>query len=43
MLRTLGEKIDILETWGVLRKPEELGVNPEFVVPSMLTPKPEKN
>ena len=41
MLQTLGEKMDTLETWGVLRKPEELGIIPEFVVPSMLTPKPE--
>ena len=43
MLRTLGEKMDALEAWGVLRKPEDIGVIPEFVVPSMLTPKPEKN
>ena len=41
MMKTLGQKMDTLETWGVLRKPEDLGIIPEFVVPSMLTPKPE--
>ena len=34
--------MDKLEDWGVLVKPEDIGVVPEFVVPSMLTPKPEK-
>ena len=43
MLRTLADKMDTLESWGVLRKPEDLGIIPEYVVPSMLTPKPEKN
>ena len=43
MLTILADKMDKLETWGVLRKPEELGIVPEFVVPSMLTPKPEKD
>ena len=43
MMRTLGEKMDTLESWGVLRKPEELGIILEFVVPSMLTPKPEED
>ena len=43
MLKILAQKMDKLESWGVLRKPEELGIVPEFVVPSMLTPKPEKN
>ena len=38
----LAEKMDKLESWGVLRKPEDLGVVPEFVVPSMLTPKVEQ-
>ena len=42
MLRVMGEKMDKLEDWGVLVKPEDIGVVPEFVVPSMLTPKPEK-
>ena len=39
MLKILGEKMDKLEKWGVLRKPEDIGVVPEFVLPSMLTPK----
>ena len=39
MLKILGEKMDKLEEWGVLRKPEDIGVIPEFVLPSMLTPK----
>ena len=43
MLKILASKMDKLEEWGVLRKPEDLGVTPEFVVPSMLTPKPEKD
>ena len=43
MLKILAEKMDNLEQWGVLRKPEDLGIVPEFVVPSMLTPKPESN
>ena len=42
MLKMLADKMDTLEHWGVLRKPEELGIIPEFIVPSMLTPKPEK-
>ena len=43
MMTLLASKMDKLEQWGVLRKPEELGIVPEFVVPSMLTPKAEKN
>ena len=39
MLKALAEKMDALENWGVLRKPEDLGIVPEFVVPSMLVPK----
>ena len=35
--------MDDLEDMGVLAKPEEVGVVPAFVVPSMLQPKPEKN
>ena len=42
MLKIMGEKMDRLEEWGVLKKPEEIGVVPEFVVPSMLMPKSEK-
>ena len=41
MMKLLAEKMDTLEEWGVLRKPEDLGIIPEFIVPSMLTPKPE--
>ena len=32
-----------MESWGVLQKPENIGVIPEFVVPSMLTPKPDSD
>ena len=39
MMKILGEKMDKLEEWGVLVKPEDIGVVPEFVLPSMLTPK----
>ena len=42
MLQILAAKMDKLEEWGVLKTPEEIGVVPEFVVPSMLLPKPEK-
>lgn len=42
MMKILGEKMDTLESWGVLRKPEDLGIIPEFVVPSLLVPKQEK-
>ena len=42
MLQILAAKMDKLENWGVLKKPEDLGIVPEFVVPSMLLPKPEK-
>ena len=42
MLKVLGEKMDNLESWGVLRRPEDLGIIPEFVVPSLLVPKQEK-
>ena len=40
MLKTLGEKMDTLESWGVLKRPEDLGIILEFVVPSTLNPKP---
>ena len=39
----LAEKMDILEEWGVLAEPESMGVSVEYVSPSMLVPKPEKN
>ena len=42
MLQILADKMDKLEEWGVLRKPEDIGAVPEFVVASMLLPKPEK-
>ena len=38
----LAEKMDMLETWGVLVKPETVGVNVEYVSPSLLVPKTEK-
>ena len=38
----LADKMDRLESWGVLAKPENLGVTVDFVSPSMLVPKPEK-
>ena len=41
MLVIMGEKMDQLERWGVLRKPEDLGIVPEFVLASMLQPKPD--
>ena len=41
MLKIMAEKINKLKEWGVLKKPEEIGVVQEFVLPSMLTPKSE--
>ena len=41
MKKLLGEKMDKLRSFGVLRFPEEVGVTPEFVSPSMLLPKQE--
>ena len=35
----LAEKMN---AWGVLVPPEVVGINAEFVLPSMLVPKPEK-
>ena len=35
------QKMDTLESWGVLAKPEKLGVAVEFVCQSLLVPKPE--
>ena len=37
----LAEKMDQLEKWGVLVESERVGVQVEFVSPSMLVPKPE--
>ena len=39
MLQLMAKKMDELEDWGVLAKPESLGVVPKHVVPSMLLPK----
>ena len=39
MMKILAEKMDQLEAWGVLVPPEEVGVTPVFVCPSMLMPK----
>ena len=38
----LAEKMDLLEAWGILIKPEKAGVQVEFVSPSMLVLKPDK-
>ena len=39
----LAEKMDQLERWHVLAKPETLGVKPKFVCPSLLVPKDDTN
>ena len=39
----LAQKMDTLEEWGVLVEPETMGVSVEFISPSMLVPKTEKN
>ena len=41
-MKIMAQLMDKLETMGVLAKPEEKGVVPAFVVPSLLQPKPEK-
>ena len=41
-LQLMATLMDKLETMGVLAKPEDVGVVPTFVVPSLLMPKPEK-
>ena len=43
MNKILAEKMDLLESWGVLVQPETMGVNVEFISPSMLVPKPDSN
>ena len=43
MMKIMGEKMDKLEEWGVLVRPEDIGVTPEFILPSMLMPKSEKD
>ena len=42
MMQVLADKMDELESWGVLAKPEDVGVVPSHVVPSMLVPKEEE-
>ena len=39
MNHVLADKMDQLEKWGVLAKPEDVGVVPIFVCPSMVVPK----
>ena len=41
-LKIMAKLMDELETMGVLAKPEQVGVTPAFVIPSLLTPKPGK-
>ena len=41
-LNIMAETMDKMERMGVLSKPEDVGVVPAFVVPSLLVPKPEK-
>ena len=43
MNQILAEKVDVLESWGVLVEPETMGVNVEFISPSMLVPKTDSN
>ena len=42
MNNILAEKMDLLEQWGVLMEPEKVGVQVEYVSPSLLVPKPDK-
>ena len=42
-LKTMAELMDTMESMGVLAKPEDVGIVPSFVVPSLLVPKPGKN
>ena len=37
----LAKKMDLLEEWGVLASPEQVGISVQFVSPSMLVPKPD--
>ena len=41
MTDLLATKMDQLEEWGVLSKPESLGISVDYVSPSLLVPKPE--
>ena len=41
-LKLMAKLMDDLESMGVLAKPEDMGIVPAFVVPSLLMPKPEK-
>ena len=36
-------KVDTLKRWGVLTEPEKLGINVEFVSPSLLIPELEQS
>ena len=42
MNEILAKKMDMLEEWGVLAQPEQLGVGIEVLSPSLLVPKSEK-
>ena len=42
-LKIMGNLMDKMENMGVLAKPEDVGVSPSFVVPSLLVPKAEKD
>ena len=39
----LAKKMDLLEEWGVLAKPESVGVSVDFVSPSMLVSKSDSS
>ena len=41
-LKLMADQMDKMEEMGVLARPENVGVVPAFVVPSLLVPKPEK-
>ena len=41
MKQKLAEKMDKLHSYGVLQYPEQVGVTPEFISPSMILPKQE--
>ena len=41
MLQQVAKLMDDMEDWGILKTPEDMGVIPANVAPSMLLPKPE--
>ena len=43
MQQLLAQKMDKLISWGILQRPEQVGVTVEFLSPSMLVPKVEPN